>query len=400
MTMRRPWIVILSAALIVTLAMGVRQSFGLFMPQMSMALDIGRETFGLAVAIQNLLFGLTQPFVGAIADRHGAGRVVFWGALVYVSGLALAAWTGSALGLHLSFGLLIGLAMAATTFVVVLGAVGRVVAPERRTLAFGIVTAGGSLGQFLVVPGAQMLIGELGYRIALIVLAGVVALIALLALGVAGRPEGGPDGGPSQSLGAALREAAGHRGYWLLNAGFFVCGFQLVFIATHFPAYLTDNGLGLAVGAQSLALIGLFNIFGSYIFGLSGDYLRKKYVLSGIYAVRGLVILLFLALPLTPASALVFASVMGFLWLGTVPLTSGLVGQIFGVRYLSTLYGIVFMSHQLGSFFGAWLGGLIYDRSGSYDAAWAAAIGLGFVAAILHLPISDRPVARLEPTPA
>lgn len=400
MTMRRPWIVILSAALIVTLAMGVRQSFGLFMPQMSMALDIGRETFGLAVAIQNLLFGLTQPFVGAIADRHGAGRVVFWGALVYVAGLALAAWTGSAFGLHLSFGLLIGLAMAATTFVVVLGAVGRVVAPERRTLAFGIVTAGGSLGQFLVVPGAQMLIGELGYRIALIVLAGVVALIALLALGVAGQPKGGPDAGPKQSLGGALREAAGHRGYWLLNAGFFVCGFQLVFIATHFPAYLTDNGLGLAVGAQSLALIGLFNIFGSYIFGLSGDYLRKKYVLSGIYAVRGLVILLFLALPLSPAIALVFASVMGFLWLGTVPLTSGLVGQIFGVRYLSTLYGIVFMSHQLGSFFGAWLGGLIYDRRGSYDAAWAAAIALGFVAAILHLPISDRPVPRLEHAPA
>ncbi len=400
MTMRKPWIVILSAALIVTLAMGVRQSFGLFMPQMSMALDIGRETFGLAVAIQNLLFGLTQPFVGAIADRHGAGRVVFWGALVYVAGLVLAAWSGSALGLHFSFGLLIGLAMAATTFVVVLGAVGRVVAPERRTLAFGIVTAGGSLGQFLVVPGAQMLLGALGYRMALIVLAGTVALIAVLALGVAGRPESGNDTGPKQSLGAALREAAGHRGYWLLNAGFFVCGFQLVFIATHFPAYLTDNGLGLAVGAQSLALIGLFNIFGSYIFGLSGDYLRKKYVLSGIYAVRGLVILLFLALPLTPASALVFASVMGFLWLGTVPLTSGLVGQIFGVRYLSTLYGIVFMSHQLGSFFGAWLGGLIYDRSGSYDAAWAAAIALGFVAALLHLPISDRPVTRLEPAPA
>lgn len=398
MTMRRPWIVIISAALIVTLAMGVRQSFGLFMPQMSMALDIGRETFGLAVAIQNLLFGLTQPFVGAIADRHGAGRVVFWGALIYVAGLILAAWTGSALGLHLSFGLLIGLAMAATTFVVVLGAVGRVVAPERRTLAFGIVTAGGSLGQFLVVPGAQMLLGELGYRLALVVMAGLVALVAVLALGVAGRPEGQSEG-PKQSLGAALREAAGHRGYWLLNAGFFVCGFQLVFIATHFPAYLTDHGLGLSVGAQSLALIGLFNIFGSYIFGLSGDYLRKKYVLSGIYAARGLVIILFLALPLTPASALVFASIMGFLWLGTVPLTSGLVGQIFGVRYLSTLYGIVFMSHQIGSFFGAWLGGLIYDRSGSYDSAWAAAIALGFVAALVHLPISDRAVARLEPAP-
>jgi predicted MFS family arabinose efflux permease len=389
--------VIACAAVIVTLAMGVRQSFGLFLPQMSVALDIGRGSFGLALAIQNLLFGLAQPFVGALADRYGAGRVVLAGTLLYVAGLAAAAGADSALGLHLSFGVMVGLALSATTFVVVLGAVGRVVPAERRGLAFGIVTAGGSLGQFLVVPGAQMLLGEVGYRLALIGLAALVALVAVLALGVAGRPAAAASAGPAQSLREALSEAGRHRGYWLLNAGFFVCGFHIAFIATHFPAYLSDRGLGLSIGATALALVGLFNIFGSYLFGLSGDHMRKKYVLSGIYAARAIVIALFLALPLSAGSALVFAAAMGFLWLGTVPLTSGLVGQIFGIRYLSTLYGIVFLSHQVGSFFGAWAAGLVYDATGSYDAAWAASIALGVGAALIHLPIRDAPVARLQP---
>ncbi len=395
--MRRPWIVIACAALIVTLAMGVRQAFGLFMPQMSSSLGIGRESFGLAIAISNLVFGLAQPFVGAIADRHGAGRVVAAGTLLYVAGLVGAAWVGDAIGLHLTFGFLVGLALAATTFVVVLGAVGRVVPVERRGLAFGIVTAGGSLGQFLMVPTAQILLSDLGYRIALIALAGILAVMIVLAIGVAGRPGTQPAEGPAQSIRQALAEAAGHRGYWLLNAGFFVCGFHIAFIATHFPAYLNDRGLGLEIGASALALVGLFNIFGSYLFGLSSDHLRKKYVLSGIYAGRALVIAIFLALPLSAASALLFAAAMGFLWLGTVPLTSGLVGQIFGVRYLSTLYGIVFLSHQVGSFFGAWAAGFVYDRSGSYDAAWGASILLGLFAALVHLPIRDAPVARLQP---
>lgn len=394
--MKRPWIVIACAALIVTLAMGVRQSSGLFLPQMSVALDVGRESFGLAIAISNLIFGLAQPFVGALGDRYGAGRVVLAGTLLYVAGLVGAALVGSAIGLHLTFGVTIGLALAATTFVVVLGAVGRVVPPERRSLAFGIVTAGGSLGQFLVVPAAQMLLGEFGYRIALIVLAGLVSLMAVLAIGVAGKPAGTAGEGPRQSMKQALAEAGRHRGYWLLNAGFFVCGFQIAFIATHFPAYLDDRGLGLEIGATALALVGLFNIFGSYLFGLSGDHWRKKYVLSGIYAARAVVIGLFLALPLTTVSALAFASAMGFLWLGTVPLTSGLVGQIFGIRYLSTLYGIVFLSHQVGSFFGAWSAGYVFDRSGSYDAAWTAAIILSLFAALVHLPIRDTPVARLQ----
>lgn len=395
--MKRAWIVILCGATAVTLAMGVRQSFGLFLPAISGALDISRGSFGLALAIQNLMFGLAQPFVGAIADKHGAGRVTLAGTALYGLGLVGASQAGDAMGLHLTLGLAVGLALSATTLVTVLGAVGRVVDPANRSLAFGIVTAGGSLGQFLVVPGGQMLLAELGYRSALVALAGLVALIAPLALGLAGNPSGESVAEAPQGLGDALREASRHSGYWLLNAGFFVCGFHIAFIATHFPAYLDDKGLGLQIGATALALVGLFNIFGSYAFGASGDRLRKKWVLSALYAARGVVLTAFVALPLTSTSALVFAAAMGFLWLGTVPLTSGIVGQIFGVRYLSTLYGIVFLSHQVGSFFGAWAAGYMFDRYGTYDAAWAASIALAVVATIVHLPIRDAPVARLQP---
>ena len=395
-TMKKPWIVILCAATIVTLAMGIRQSFGLFLPQMSADIGISRSDFGLAMALQNLLFGLVQPFVGAIADKHGAGRVVLAGSLLYATGLLSAAFAGSALGLHISFGLLIGMAQSATTFVVVLGAVGRVVSAEQRSTAFGIVTAGGSLGQFLVVPLASRLLGSIGYHETLWIMSGMVALCGLLAIGVAGRGEGqGVAIAEEQSVREALREAAGHRGYWLLNAGFFVCGFHIAFIATHLPAYLNDKGLGIDIGAQVLALVGLFNIVGSYVFGRAGDLLRQKYVLSALYTARSGVIALFLFLPLSHASALVFAGAMGFLWLGTVPLTSGIVGRIFGIRYLSMLYGIVFLSHQLGSFFGAWMAGLIYDATGSYDIAWGIAIALGLFAGLVHLPIADAPVKRL-----
>ena len=396
--MKRPWVVIACAAFIVTLAMGVRQSFGLFLPQMSVDIGISRSDFGLAMALQNLLFGLVQPFVGALADKHGAGRVVLAGALLYALGLIGAAFATDAIGLHISFGLLIGMAQSATTFVVVLGAVGRVVSPEKRSGAFGIVTAGGSLGQFLVVPLASMLLGDIGYHQTLWIMAGLVALCGLLAIGVAGRTDGA--GGLTleveQSAREALREAAGHRGYWLLNAGFFVCGFHIAFIATHLPAYLDDKGLGIEIGAQVLALVGLFNILGSYVFGRAGDLLRQKYVLSALYTARSAVIALFLFLPLSHASALVFAGAMGFLWLGTVPLTSGIVGRIFGIRYLSMLYGIVFLSHQLGSFFGAWMAGLIFDATGSYNIAWGFSIALGLFAGLVHLPIADAPVKRLQ----
>lgn len=396
--MKRASIVIAAAAIIVTLAMGVRQAFGLFLPDMSAGLGIGRSSFGLALALQNLLFGLVQPFVGALGDKHGAGRVVAVGTLVYIAGLVGASLATNAIGLHLSFGVLVGMALSATTFVVVLGAVGRAVPAEKRSMAFGIVTAGGSLGQFLLVPTGQLLIGELGWRLALVAMAGIIAVMFVLAIGVAGKPatQAARGDAPTQSLQEALREAAGHRGFWLLNAGFFVCGFHIAFIATHFPAYLTDKGLGLSIGANALALVGLFNIFGSYLFGVWGDKRSKKYLLSTLYAARSVVMIVFLALPLTPFTALAFAAAMGFLWLGTVPLTSGLIGQIFGIRYLSTLYGIVFLSHQVGSFFGAWLAGLMFDLTGSYDSIWVASVALGFMAALVHMPIPDRPVPRLR----
>ena len=395
---RRPWIVIACAAVIVTLSMGVRQAFGLFLPPMAVALDITRSEFGLAIAIQNLMLGLGQPFIGALADKHGAGRIAASGALLYVLGLAGAAAATSAFGIYLSLGFLIGFAMTGVTFTVMLGAVGRIAPPERRSLVFGIVTAGGSLGQFLVVPAAQFALGELGYRMALIALAGLIAMILALAIGVSGKPTSAENDGPAQSAREALIEARGQRSFWLLNAGFFVCGFHIAFIATHFPAYLTDRGLPLSTGASALALVGLFNIFGSYLFGAWGDVWRKHHVLAGLYAARSLVIVAFLMLPLSNVTALAFAAAMGFLWLGTVPLTNGLVSQIFGLRHLSMLGGIVFMSHQVGSFFGAWLAGRIYDSTGSYDAAWTASIILGFAAALIHLPIRDAPLRRLEAT--
>lgn len=397
MTARSPWIVIACAAFIVTLSMGTRQSFGLFLPQMGSALSIGRADFGLALAIQNLVWGLAQPWIGALADRHGAGRIAVTGAALYALGLVGASHAASALGVHLSLGLLVGFAMSGITFTTMLGAVGRVVPPEKRGMAFGLVTAGGSLGQFLVVPGAQLLLGTYGYHIALNVLAGLVALAAVLAIGVAGKPAAETGNGPVQSAGEALREASGERSFWLLTAGFFVCGFHIAFIATHFPAYLVDQGIAPGVGATALALIGLFNIFGAWFFGMAADRLRKHYTLAALYGARGLVFVAFLALPLTATTALVFASAIGFLWLGTVPLTNGLVSQIFGVRHLSMLGGIVFLSHQVGSFFGAWMAGWLFDRMGSYDATWTLSIALALFAALVHLPIRDAPLVRAQP---
>lgn len=396
--MKKPWVVILCGAMIVTIAMGIRQSFGLFLPQISMDIGISRSDFGLAMALQNLLFGLVQPFVGALADKHGAGRVTFIGALLYAAGLIAASLASNAMGLHLGFGLLIGAAQSATTFVVVLGAVGRVVPAERRSSAFGMVTAGGSLGQFLIVPLASMWLGDFGYHQTLLLMAGMMAAVGLLAVGVAGRPlRSDAAAGMGQmaapvglSAAAALKEAGSDRSYWLINAGFFVCGFHIAFIATHLPAYLQDQGLGAAIGAKVLALVGLFNILGSYVFGRLGDVMRQKYVLAALYATRSLVIIAFLLAPISEFSALCFAAAMGFLWLGTVPLTSGLVGRIYGMQHLSMLYGIVFLSHQVGSFFGAYAGGLIFDATGNYDAMWAMSIALGLLAVAIHFPIKDR----------
>lgn len=389
-------LVFLAGIVCLILAMGIRQSFGIFLAPVAMDLEVGRQVFGLAIAVQNLLWGLAQPFTGALADTFGAVRVTIAGAILYAAGLALAAFSTDPLGLNLTLGVLVGLALAGTTYGTVLGAVGRVVPPEKRSLAFGLCTAAGSFGMFAVVPGAQGLLDAFGWRDTFVVLAIAMSLLVPLAFGFRGadarivRTAGG------QSIGGAIGEAGRHGGYLLLNAGFFVCGFHVAFIATHLPAFLADNGLGPEVSAWSLAMIGLFNIVGSYLFGALGGRFRQKWVLSWIYLARAVVIALFLALPLTGAGAVAFGAAIGFLWLGTVPLTSGIVARLFGVRYLSMLYGVVFASHQLGAFLGAWGGGLAYDLLGSYDAVWLAAIALALFAAAIHLPIDDRPMARLR----
>ncbi|WP_291836666.1 MFS transporter [Brevundimonas sp.] len=396
----RAWTMILAGAVIVTLSMGVRQSFGLFLQPLGLELGVDRQTFGLIVAGQNLLFGLLQPFVGAWADRHGAGRVAVVGAAVYAVGLIIAATAVNALGLAVGFGALVGLAMAGCTVTVILGAVGKIVPAEKRTLAFGIVTAGGSLGQFLVVPAAQGLLDALDWRLTLFVMAGLIAVIALLAIGIAGKPPasiGQQDGPPIRE---ALKEAFADRSFWLLNAGFFVCGFHIAFVGTHLPSYIRDQGLPAEVGAWSLALIGLFNIAGSWLWGAWGSKRSKKNLLALLYGLRSVTIILFMILPLSSVSVLVFAATFGFLWLGTVPLTNGLVAQIYGLRHLSALGGIVFLSHQVGAFLGAWTAGVAFDVTGSYNLIWMVSIALGLLAAAANLPIREAPLLRPEAVPA
>jgi predicted MFS family arabinose efflux permease len=391
-------IAIACGALIVTLSMGVRQSFGMFMQPIGRDFGIGREYFGFAIAVQNLLFGLAQPFVGAIADRYGVRRVLVVGALVYAAGLALAAVVLTPGGIMASLGVLIGLGLSGTTFVVVLTGVARLVPPEQRSVAFGLVTAGGSFGHFAVVPVSQALIAAWGWRSAMLGL-GVLMLATIAAAVGIRRPAAGTvaatadDGG----LTRALAQAAAHPHYWLLNAGFFVCGFHIAFIATHFPAYLVDRGLPAQVGATALALVGLFNIAGSYLFGLWGGRHSRPRLLAALYAARAVVIAIFLAVPLSATSALAFAAVFGFLWLGTVPLTNGAVASLFGLRYLSTLYGIVFLSHQVGSFIGAWVAGRLYDTTGSYQPVWIASIALGLAAAAISYVTRDTPAAAPLP---
>ena len=395
-------IAIACGALIVTLSMGVRQSFAMFMQPMGVEFGFGREYFGFALAVQNLLFGIAQPFVGAVADRYGVRRVLVVGTIVYAAGLALAAFAHAPGDVMTALGVMIGLGLSGTTFVVVLTGVGRLVRPEQRSMAFGLVTAGGSFGQFAVVPIAQALIASTGWRGAMIGLTALVLVSIVAAIGI--RPAAVANAAADDdalSLGTVMRRAATHPHYWLLNFGFFVCGFHIAFIATHFPAFLVDRGLAPSVGAYALALIGLANIAGSYLFGLWGNRHSKPMLLAALYGGRALAIVAFLLVPLSPASALVFATAFGFLWLGTVPLTSGLVAGMFGLRYLSTLYGVVFLSHQIGSFLGAWLAGRLYDTTGSYDPIWLASIALGLAAAAISLATSDRAVEfpRLRAAP-
>ena len=391
---RNTFIVIACGALMVFVSMGTRQSFGLFMQPISLDLGVGRETFSLAIAWQNLLFGL--PLIGILADRFGSRKIAFGGGLLYALSFLLLSATGSPAGLYINLGVLTGTAIGCTSYVVVLGAAARAVPPEKRSSMFGIITALGSFGMFAVVPGVQWLVASAGWQTSFATLAAFVGLTAVLALGFPGQntvSNGSPNQSEAQKpqpLNRVLNCARRHSGYVLLTTGFFVCGFHVAFIATHLPAFLTDKSVPEAAAAAALAMIGLFNIFGSYLFGHLGDRLRKKYLLSFLYLARAVVIALFLVLPISSFSAIAFGCAIGFLWLATVPLTSGIVAQIFGARYLSTLYGIVFFSHQIGSFLGVWLGGRIYDMVNSYDVVWVLAILLSVAAAMLHLPIADQ----------
>ena len=386
--------------LIILISMGTRQTFGIYLQPVTNELGIGRELFSLAIAIQSIIGGL--PLAGILSDRYGSRWVAIGGGLLFAVSMYLMSTTAHATGLMLGFGLLSGLALSCVSYVVVLGAVVQVVPPERRSRTFGFITAAGSIGMFIVVPVAQHILNAFGWRATFAIFAGIVSLIALLAVGYPTRKQQVAGGesmdSPSDSLTEVLAKASHHSGYWLLTIGFFVCGFHVSYVASHLPAYLTDNGLSSTAGATALSLVGLFNLFGSTLFGYLGDHYRKKYLLSGLYLGRSIIISLFLLFPVTETTAMIFGAAIGFLWLATVPLTSGTVAQIFGPRYLSTLYGIVFFSHQVGSFLGVWLGGRIYDATGVYTPVWVIAIILGVLACIVHLPIVDRPVYPLRAT--
>jgi len=388
MSWRTPTVILVSGGLILMLALGTRQSFGLFLRPMSMDLGWGREAFSFAIALQNLVWGCAMPFAGAIADRYGGGRVVAAGGLAYGAGLLAMAYSTTPLGFNLAAGLLVGLGLSCTGFGVVLAVVARAFPPEKRSVATGIAGACGSFGQFAMLPWAQGLISGLGWLNALLAFAFLALIMVPLGAALAGRNAAEEES--TQSIGAALREAVAHRGFWLLTASFFVCGFQTIFVMTHLPAYLVDRGLTPAQGMTALAVIGLFNIVGSYGCGALGGRYSKRLLLAWIYAIRAVAIGVFIAAPLTAAGTYLFAAVLGLTWLGTVPLTNSLVGQIFGVKFLSTLFSISFLGHQLGAFIGAWAGGAVFDLTNSYLPVWAAAIALSVVAAALCIPINER----------
>lgn len=396
---RNPMVVLAAGALVVLLVFGIRASFALFLKPMSLDLGWGREVFALAMATQNLVWGAAQPFASGIADKFGAGRVIAAGGVLYMAGIYLMAHATDPTTLNLTGGVMVGMAQACGGLGVVLGAVAKVLPEGKRTWGLGIVTAAGAAGQFTVVPiGQGLLSSGMAWLPALLILGASAAIMWVCALPLAGKPE---IRGASASavaadtgLSAVLREAMAHKSYLLLTTGFFVCGFHVAFVGVHLPAYLTDKGMAGEWGAWSLALIGLFNVFGSYIAGVLGDRYRKKNLLSYLYLCRSAVILLFIMFPVTPLTVLLFSGALGLLWLSTVPLTSGLVAQMFGPRYMGTLFGIVFFSHQIGSFLGVWLGGYFYDTTGSYDPVWWAGIALGIAAAVVHWPIKDEGPVR------
>jgi predicted MFS family arabinose efflux permease len=391
--------VLICGAMVVTLSMGIRHGFGLWLQPITMDRGWSRETFAFALAVQNLAWGLAGPVAGMWADRFGAFRVLIVGSVLYAVGLAVMASATSSAGFLGGTGLLLGMAQAGTTYAVIYGVIARNIAPEKRSWAMGVTAAAGSFGQFLMVPVENWLIGGFGWQNALFFLSLAALLIIPLAFGLREPPRTAATG-LQQSVGAALKEAFAYRSFLLLMAGYFVCGFQVVFIGVHMPSYLKDNGFDPGVATVALALIGLFNVFGTYAAGSLGQRLAKRYILAAIYLLRAVAIVLFISLPLTPTSVYVFSAVIGFLWLSTVPPTNAIVAQIFGVQYMSMLGGFVFLSHQVGSFMGVWLGGRLYDATGSYDVVWWIAVALGVFAALINLPVRETAIVRATPQPA
>lgn len=393
-----PWAIVLAGGLVMGIALGVRHAQGLFLLPISVDRGWSREVFGFAVAVQNLVWGVAQPITGMIADRFGSMRVIAAGLALYAGGLALMAQAASPTEFALTAGVCVGLALSASSFGVVYGALSRIVSPARRSSALGLAGAIGGLGQFFMVPATLGLIDGLGWAGALIALACACAALIPFARPLRDRPAALE--ATKHSLRGAIDEAFRHRGFLLLNAGFLACGFQLAFVATHLPAYLVDKGLTARDAMAGLAIIALANAAGTYCCGWLGGIYRIKHLLCGIYLARALAIALFVLLPLTTASLYAFCAAMGFIWLGTAPLTNALVSQVFGVRYITTLFGFVFLSHQVGSFLGVWLGGLVFDATGSYDPVWLGGIALGLAAAALHYPIDDRAIDCRAPAGA
>jgi MFS family permease len=389
-------VVIVAGCAIAIVTFGVRTSFGLFTAPLSALRGWDRETFALAIAVQNLLWGLGQPFAGAVADRFGAGRVLAVGGAVYALGVALMSVSTNQATLVISGGVLIGLGLAGGSFTIVIAAFARLVRPDRRSWAMGLATAAGSMGQFLFAPIGQGFISLYGAATALLLLAGFIALVPILAGSLSGRGEI-DEAEPEQSARGALGAAFRHPSFLLLTSGFFVCGFHIAFVSTHLPPYLTDAGMSTRLAAWSLSLIGLFNVIGAYSAGILGGVYPKRILLSGIYLGRGVAFALFLLVPVSTGSVLLFAAALGLLWLSTVPLTSGLVALMFGTRHVGMLFGVVFLSHQVGAFAGALLGGTVYEATGNYDLMWVMCIALSVGAAIVHLPIREQRAVKLAP---
>jgi len=393
-TWRTPAVIVVCGCLIGMMTFGPRSTLGFFLTPLSQANGWGRDVFALALAVQNLLWGLGQPFAGAIADRYGANRVLSVGALLYAAGLVMMAYASNAAALELSAGLLIGFGLSGCAFTVVLGAFGKLLPEDWRSLAFGAGTAAGSFGQFLYSPVAVMLMGVVGWQETLVIFGASLLVVLPLSLALAtgrGAAQAAPS---SQSLRQALAEAFGHRSYVLLVLGFFTCGFQLAFVTVHLPSYLIDRGLSNQVGGWTLAIIGIFNIIGSLAAGWLGNRMPKRYILSAIYLLRALAIVAFISVPASPLATYLFGAVTGLLWLSTVPPTSALVALMFGTRWLTTLFGFAFFSHQVGGFLGVWLGGIAFERTGSYNSVWWLSVLFGLLSAVINLPIVEKPVVR------